>query len=343
MSVHRNDPCACGSGKKYKNCCWKADIKEGIRRKKKSHLYMLAVDNFRKHPLSNDHWETTNAAIDEILKKCLKNSPVLKYRPVNWIEPLFHSSFVLKYPYWKRVYEDCVVSNPEIFLSSFLFSVPYDTPLYLRIVSLLLRIQFDRLGLPRYDKLPQLPSKLATRPMGTLTLQGIPRQGIFPFIDMITNNATLEIKQFFDEIRDEPLDIKDGLSEFILFPTPLYEIKNYIDFLNSMANGFGKKYTFKAKETPINARDQYQNPINLVECMPEEIVFLRSPQFKKQFIPSVIEFLQAIYSKLGSQNKIHEVKKMCEHYLLFFKNITLNAIEPIQSDRIHPFSDGSPL
>ncbi|OGX23349.1 MAG: hypothetical protein A3K54_00090 [Omnitrophica WOR_2 bacterium RBG_13_44_8] len=25
--VQRNDPCPCGSGKKYKNCCIRADIK----------------------------------------------------------------------------------------------------------------------------------------------------------------------------------------------------------------------------------------------------------------------------------------------------------------------------
>jgi len=68
LKIQRNEPCLYGSGKKYKTCCWEKDIKNRIKRKKRSEAWNLGVQNLRKKPKSSEYWVSTNKVIDEILK-----------------------------------------------------------------------------------------------------------------------------------------------------------------------------------------------------------------------------------------------------------------------------------
>ena len=33
--IPRNEPCICGSGKKFKHCCWKLHVQESVNEKEK--------------------------------------------------------------------------------------------------------------------------------------------------------------------------------------------------------------------------------------------------------------------------------------------------------------------
>jgi hypothetical protein len=74
----RNDPCPCGSGKKYKNCCYSKMYKEIPADKTefnftlddgtKTSRQIISIDSIPKHNL-NGH--TPNISIDQMMDLCL--------------------------------------------------------------------------------------------------------------------------------------------------------------------------------------------------------------------------------------------------------------------------------
>jgi len=53
MVVNRNDPCPCGSGKKYKKCCGLKEAKEHSKELQKSRNFFNANATLSKNPVTS--------------------------------------------------------------------------------------------------------------------------------------------------------------------------------------------------------------------------------------------------------------------------------------------------
>lgn len=329
MKVNRNDPCPCGSGKKYKLCCWEKDIKAGVKSTTRNTMWNNALVQIRSSPRGSEHWEYTNALIDDILKEKLKNSLILKYQPIGWLEPLYFSHFVLKSHYWFNVYNRFIAKDDVQCAFSNLTAIPLHTPLYIRIISLCLRIIIDRLGVSKYDKLPPIPPGLYIQPNYTLSSMVDSEGGIFEYIDRITDNATVEIKRFFDEVRNDRNDIDSNLSQNFLLPMPLYELPEYIALIQNCRDKFSKSLTFEDKITEYPVMTQNGEEVTFCEEYPAAIQFLRADQFKTQFLPELVNFVKKMYMRLASSKEKDQVQKLCEFYYFFFRNVPLQSLEHV--------------
>lgn len=328
MKLKRNDPCYCGSNKKYKNCCWTKDRKPGKEIKIDPHR-IKAIAKIRRDPRGRTHWISTNAIIDEILKKKLKNAPVLKYNSEAWIRPLYTSYFILRSDYWRIIYDTLIKESNRSF-DWLLNRITLETPTYLRIISLLLRITFDRLGISEYDNLPKLPINYAMQPeFGSSPFFSFgTEQGIFKYIDEITNNASREICNFFFEARDNKKERGESISGNVLFPIPFYELPEYIEFIKKSKEKFSQSLTKKEREQKMPAKDQDGKQINLYSYTPPVASAIADPVFKKRFLPYLVEYIRKIYGRLASEDERLGVFEICNFFYYFFKNAPFNPNTP---------------
>ena len=60
MSVHRDGPCACGSGKKYKNCCLRREHREAQRTSQHATAFVTLGGDTRRSLLAINIGEAKN-------------------------------------------------------------------------------------------------------------------------------------------------------------------------------------------------------------------------------------------------------------------------------------------
>lgn len=228
-NVKRNDPCPCGSGKNYKDCCRKEDKKALIaKEKKKKDTRTFAIDLFREKPRGPMHWLNTNILIDEIIRDNLPDALIIKYRPEDWISQLYQIYFILRSHYWFNFYFNIIrqeENTNESLMKNLLRMVKIETPLYIRIIAFFLRIIIDRVGKPEYDNLPYIPPlfklELEYQEIVPFDYPGY----IFKYVDKITNNVSKEINKFFVDARGSyNKDIKEAIFHDLYLPIPYYEI-----------------------------------------------------------------------------------------------------------------------
>jgi len=329
MKLQRNDPCHCGSNKKYKNCCWLKDKRKGIKRSTINPIRSIAIQEIKKNPRGSHHWSLTNDVIDEILKEKLKNAPILKYTPEAWINPLYTSYFILRSDYWRIIYDTLIEESNRSF-NWLLNRITLETPTYLRIISLLLRIIIDRLGLSEYDNLPKLPFNYAMQPeFGSSPFFNFSTErGIFKYIDEITNNASREICNFFFEARDNKKERGESISGNVLFPIPFYELPEYIEFINKSKEKFSQSLTKKKRKQKMPAKDQDGKEIDLYSYTPSVASAIADPVFKKGFLPHLVEHIRKIYGRLANEDERLGVLEICNFFYYFFKNAPFNPNTP---------------
>ncbi len=78
MGIPRNSPCPCGSGKKYKNCCFQKDFIEVPARKKDVKFTMpgeenviMPITNMDSIPTHNENGIKPNITKDQMIDLCL--------------------------------------------------------------------------------------------------------------------------------------------------------------------------------------------------------------------------------------------------------------------------------
>ncbi len=331
QKLGRNDPCPCGSGKKYKKCCLLNYKKAGFASIKKIPISRIAMEQFKKDPRSATHWHYTNMVIDEILRKRLRNAPILKYNPYGWIQCLHLCYFILKSHYWFNVYEYTIKKNEESFKSmplGFIFRwIRTETPLYIRIISLLLHICFDRIGLNKYDKLPNVPIKY----LFEVQHKGVGpyiSDGIFKYIDEITNNASKEINYFFTESRGAYSGIKENIIRDIFLPIPTFAIPKFIEFCKNLNKKYSKKCSFKDVERKVSVPTTDGDFIDLTIFLPAFIKFIEKPIFHREILPNLVDFLRKIYTNLSDTQQGKELQEICNFFYFFFKNLPLDFQRP---------------
>lgn len=328
IRLKRNDPCHCGRNRKYKDCCWAKDKKLGRVIKIDPHR-IKAITQLKREPRGTKHWRSTNAIIDEILKKKLNNAPILKYKPEAWISPLYTSYFILRSDYWRIIYDTLIEESNNIF-DWVVNRITLETPTYLRIISLLLRITIDRLGLSKYDNLPKLPLNYAMQPeIGSSPFYSFgTERGIFKYIDEITNNASREICKFFFEARDNKKERGESIKGDVLFPIPYYELPEYIKFVKRSRKEFSRSLTKKMKREKVPAKDQDGKEINIYSYAPPVASAIEDPVFKKRFLPYLVEFIRNIYERLAEKNERLEILEICNFFYFFFRNAPFDPKTP---------------
>jgi hypothetical protein len=333
MQLKRNDLCHCGSNKKYKNCCWSKD-RASSNHKKVIFLRVQAIAEIKKNPRGYTHWNLTNKILDEIIKDKLKDAPLLKYRPEAWIQPLYKAYFLLRSDYWRIIYAT-LIDESDSTSTLLLNTRPLEIPTYLRIISLLLRIIIDRVGLTEYKALPPLPLKYAIQ----LEFGGFPyynlgiNAGIFKYIDEITNNASREVSNFFLETRDNEKEKGESINGNTLFPIPFYEYSEYVKFIEKSRKKFYQSLSKQALEQTISVKDQDGKRIDFIGFTPSVASAIKDPIFKIEFLPYIVEFIRKVYGRLANKAKREEVLKICNFFYYFFKNAPFSPDTPLYQEK----------
>jgi hypothetical protein len=287
-------------------------------------IYADEIRKFRKYPRKPWIWRHLNYIIDKILKEKLKDAPILQYVPEPWLNPLFSTYFSLKSHYWFNIYEDFVDQSRNALLNLSRF-IDIHIPLYIRIISLLIWIIIDRMGVPQYMRLPGLPAGLYTEPKMRIRLELPFYTGykyIFQYIDNITNNASLEIKNFFIEAMGS--DLKKGkslgLSQDVLFPIPFYRFHEYVEFCHEKRKEFSPSLYTEDHATSGQFRDANGNltDVHYEIYYPGFGSFLHKRDFPK-FLVSMAAFMQDIVGEISSQSQKAQIDELTELYTYFFK------------------------
>ena len=209
-----------------------------------------------------------------------------------------------------------------------------DAPLYIRIISLLLRIIIDRYGIAKYDNLPPLPINLYKEP--EFHMVGPVNHTIHRYIDKITNNASLEIKEFFIEAigLDTKGPIKPCLNQNILLPIPFFLISDYLDYGAKIRKKFSKTLSTKdyIDHTPIRVRDNDGRELssNMILYSQGSVDYISKYNFSK-LIVAIAEFIKKIYLKLSISNtQREEVQNICDFFFHFFQPGRYGPTKPIK-------------
>ena len=147
------------------------------------------IERLKKYARKRKGWDVLNKAADKILKKNLLNSEFLKFYPASWLPELFRAYLILRMNYW-TTFRMRLQQNSKGLMPFFL---SIKNPIYLRIVSLLLRITADRIGIEDYDKLDQIPIYRKYHVPTHCPYDMLPNfleNIVFEYIDFITNKLT---------------------------------------------------------------------------------------------------------------------------------------------------------
>ena len=99
MGIPRNSPCPCGSGKKYKNCCFQKDFIEIPAKRKDVKFTMSGEDdvimpiiNMDSIPTHNENGIKPNITKDQMIDLCLDEIyKILKNEKVDMLVDLVNS------------------------------------------------------------------------------------------------------------------------------------------------------------------------------------------------------------------------------------------------------------
>ena len=99
MGIPRNSPCPCGSGKKYKNCCFQKDFSEIAARRKDVKFTMpgeeniiMPITNMDSLPTHNENGIKPNITKDQMIDLCLDEIyKILKTEKVEMLADLVNS------------------------------------------------------------------------------------------------------------------------------------------------------------------------------------------------------------------------------------------------------------
>ena len=311
----------------------------------KNQLRNKTIKKFRKFPRKPWIWKYLHPVIDEILKEKLKNAPILKYKPESWINPLYRAYYVIKSHYWSNIYRDFIQdlsgtnAGIEAFSKQFLEGayrfINLDAPLYIRVISLLLRIIIDRYGIAKYDNLPPLPINLYKEP--EFHMVGTVNYTIHKYIDKITNNASLEIKEFFIEaigINSKEI-INPCLNQNILLPIPFFLISNYLGYQERFRERFSKILSTRDEidHAPIRVRDRDGQASNSTMILYSQgsVNYISKYNFSKLVIV-IAEFIKEIYLELSiSSEQKEEVQNICNFFYHFFQSGTSDPTIPVKA------------
>ncbi len=304
------------------------------------------IIELRRSPRKPWIWPFLNLVLDDILKKGLKNAPILKYNPANFIDPLWHCYYILKSHYWSNIYESFVnddYSNPEFrMLWSITRFIDIHVPLYIRIVSLLLRIIYDRLEFSEYRQLPSIPPNLYHEPF--FHMYGINNTTILKYIDKLTNNASLEIKEFFIDAIGVNLKTKPifaCLSQNILLPIPTYFNQQYYEFKDNLRIEFSKTLFTEDKidHVPISEKDKSGkiHEKKMIFYTPGASDYINKPDFSKLLV-HLVEFLKKIYLSLSKDINDRTLEKICDLFYFLLGNFKQDPSERVKI--IHGILEG---
>ncbi len=163
-----------------------------------------AIRAIRKDPRGYKHWKRTNKFIDNIIKETLKNSPILSFNPEAWLSPLFHSYFNLRSHYWGAFFESALRKTEKRHLFNLFGLIDLKIPLYIRIISILIRICVDRIIDETYTSLPKLPSHYYYHPQYFGIAHAGYMMNIENYLNEISNELFTKLHNFFMECRGEP-------------------------------------------------------------------------------------------------------------------------------------------
>ena len=96
MGIPRNSPCPCGSGKKYKNCCFQKDFIEVPAARKEVQFTMPGQENLVRQitdmdsiPIHNENGIKPNITKDQMIDLCLDEIyKILKIEKVEMLADL---------------------------------------------------------------------------------------------------------------------------------------------------------------------------------------------------------------------------------------------------------------
>lgn len=99
MGIPRNSPCPCGSGKKYKNCCFQKDFIEIPARRKEIKFTMpgeedilMPITNMDSLPTHNENGIKPNITKNQMIDLCLDEIySILKIEKVDMLADLVNS------------------------------------------------------------------------------------------------------------------------------------------------------------------------------------------------------------------------------------------------------------
>lgn len=303
-------------------------------------LWNKALKSFRADPRGRTHWLVTNTLFDNILKTNLKDSLILKYNPEEWLKFLFDIYHNLRIPYWQEFYDRMIRKLEDGFFGIFNLpiSIPLETPIYIRIISLLIRILIDRIGLTEYKRLESIPGHLYAEMELTQTFTITPFghvENYFTFLDKITNNASKEIIEFFKEARGDSPKYNETIMRERLLPIPMYEFAGYEAFQNAMQKKFSGSLSRQDgfSDGQVPTIDGGFEPIIYHE--PAVFNFINDALFKRKVLSHIIKFLTDIHADLSNINDSLEFKGICEFFHHFLQHIMLQPNELITGD-CHP-------